>query len=727
MNAISENWDKSNSTITVNFKCDIDPNWRLNPLFEHTKIQRIVDASLPFLSMHHPTSMLINTGLGLLEAYKISQKVIVHFKSSDWKNFNRELYQLSLVVSSIALSILIPKVHQLFSQSYHGLCLTHSLLTNLKNKQWKDAAGDCLELIVTCTYLSSIVYDEVELIALSLLIQAAKEIYQSIQEYKQGHIIESIAKLAMAAIRGHQTGQHLKTIHRNWFGKQLTQYELDDFTYNDDLDDFERFLIDKNISSHISGVSFNDLDFKKISNVKLHNCSFRWDTEHNFFEKVQFKNCLLQDAELIKNTFYNCTFINSNLTNASLYGCHFYQTNFTACDLTRTCFNDSLLYKVSYVASNMFETNFWGCTVINSKIIDSDLTDCLLLETKKSFKIYGGTPHRITRPVVGLAWNFESTGAYAEQINKALIDQGAIPLRFDYEPPFIDDEKLSIEVREIAHNIAQKKPQGMLSIADEIIKQAPRGSEIAKISESMKVLYSHMDAMVLPGGEDVDEVFYKDNPTFDYFDDFRRSIVEFSLMREAAQNKEKFNMGICRGSQLMNVYFGGTLKDVADHMGEVHDLRLKDSLTSEDRQFMIDIIQDDTIKSLSMHHQASDHIGKNLVVALEENGSPEALFHEDKNFLLTQFHPESCQIYKEFLSEYSKEETKKLLEESLKNLKMKESDNLKDIELVQKALMNMDFLKNFYAPIIEKNKNIFAYLIKRAQHVQQKRQSLATA
>lgn len=157
-------------------------------------------------------------------------------------------------------------------------------------------------------------------------------------------------------------------------------------------------------------------------------------------------------------------------------------------------------------------------------------------------------------------------------------------------------------------------------------------------------------------------------------------------------------MGVCRGSQLINVYHGGTLKQhVDDHMGVQHELTTLETAPEFAKQIMKGIITTDRLTGFSAHHQAADKIGKGLAVVLKVDDTPEALISEDGNFIATQFHPEIYWIFKQFLNH---------------GTEMKVSDKMKKPKLYSK----LESIYSLWAqPEFMDNQNFFKYLIERAK------------
>ena len=69
---------------------------------------------------------------------------------------------------------------------------------------------------------------------------------------------------------------------------------------------------------------------------------------------------------------------------------------------------------------------------------------------------------------------------------------------------------------------------------------------------------SLMDALVIPGGDDLDPHYFQEEPTYTTEIQPLRDAFDWQLL-DIAVKQGKPVLGICRGLQLLNVYFGGTL------------------------------------------------------------------------------------------------------------------------------------------------------------------------
>ena len=112
--------------------------------------------------------------------------------------------------------------------------------------------------------------------------------------------------------------------------------------------------------------------------------------------------------------------------------------------------------------------------------------------------------------------------------------------------------------------------------------------------------------------------------------------LDFTIIK-AFNNVNKPILGICRGIQAINVYFGGSLyQDIPNHKlpkEERHSVKLeKDSL-------LYGCYNTEKIQINSLHHQAIKKVAKGFkIVAKSEDGIVEGI--ENKNIIAVQWHPE---------------------------------------------------------------------------------------
>jgi putative glutamine amidotransferase len=159
------------------------------------------------------------------------------------------------------------------------------------------------------------------------------------------------------------------------------------------------------------------------------------------------------------------------------------------------------------------------------------------------------------------------------------------------------------------------------------------------------------DGVVLSGGQDVHPRFYNKKEYIEFCDDIdeRRDEFEWNVLDHTESNQVPL-LGICRGLQMANVYFGGTLIPDIPSFGKYNHSKFP----AEDRYHEVSVDPNSQLQKIvgkdlgrvnSAHHQSGDMIGKGLVAsAFSPDGIVEAI--ERRNFLdksyliLVQWHPE---------------------------------------------------------------------------------------
>ena len=153
------------------------------------------------------------------------------------------------------------------------------------------------------------------------------------------------------------------------------------------------------------------------------------------------------------------------------------------------------------------------------------------------------------------------------------------------------------------------------------------------------------DGLLIPGGSDVCPEFYHQEMNGSYEDGMNRELDELQLtFIDRFVKAHKPILGICRGHQILNVYFGGSLiqhlPDYEKHSSpDFKGDKVHEVYTTEDNIFRK--LYGERFYVNSSHHQAVDELGQGLRVALRSDDDViEAMYHEQLPVIGLQFHPE---------------------------------------------------------------------------------------
>lgn len=153
------------------------------------------------------------------------------------------------------------------------------------------------------------------------------------------------------------------------------------------------------------------------------------------------------------------------------------------------------------------------------------------------------------------------------------------------------------------------------------------------------------DGLIIGGGDDISAELYKGEPMLDVRIDPARDALELELLERAAPLDLPV-LGVCRGAQIMNVFYGGTLhqdvRRVFTSMPKMWTPLPAKRVHLDDGSRLAGIMGDEPLRVNSLHNQAVDRVGSNLrVSSRDEFGVVQSIEDPAARFRIgVQWHPE---------------------------------------------------------------------------------------
>jgi putative glutamine amidotransferase len=154
-----------------------------------------------------------------------------------------------------------------------------------------------------------------------------------------------------------------------------------------------------------------------------------------------------------------------------------------------------------------------------------------------------------------------------------------------------------------------------------------------------------LDGLVIGGGDDIGAELYGGKVLPDVRIDPERDKLELKLLEWALPLGLPI-LGICRGSQMINIALGGTLHtDIYEVYVQAPRMRTvlpRKTVRIVDGSRLDAILRCNPCQVNALHHQSVDRLGRGLrIVAQDEAGIVQATEGTGPNFLLgVQWHPE---------------------------------------------------------------------------------------
>lgn len=174
--------------------------------------------------------------------------------------------------------------------------------------------------------------------------------------------------------------------------------------------------------------------------------------------------------------------------------------------------------------------------------------------------------------------------------------------------------------------------------------EACHAEAVGITSEDEMLLVKDVDGVIVPGGGDVNpKLYHQENTASADIDDVLDEL-ELKVIDDVVKCQKPL-LGICRGHQIINIYFGGDLIQNVENC-DIHkrDNNNQDRVhmsNVEKESFLYDIYHEERISTNSAHHQAISKLGTGLkAVQFSDDGLIEAYYHEELPIYCLQWHPE---------------------------------------------------------------------------------------
>lgn len=208
--------------------------------------------------------------------------------------------------------------------------------------------------------------------------------------------------------------------------------------------------------------------------------------------------------------------------------------------------------------------------------------------------------------------------------------------------------------------ISSNRKEGLSCIAEPYVRAvlkaggAPVLIPVQTDIQALTAIVEQLDGLLLSGGSDLNPLLVGEEPIPQLQEvDEIRDLYELTLLR-LASNRQLPVMGICRGHQLLNVAFGGSIyQDMQAGMADSRLLKHSQKMPREQASHHVELTGKgrilphifpgvEQLAVNSFHHQAVREIAPEFIgTAIAPDGINEAIEHQEKELFSVQWHPEA--------------------------------------------------------------------------------------
>ena len=315
-------------------------------------------------------------------------------------------------------------------------------------------------------------------------------------------------------------------------------------------------------SANLKHFNFVHLTFDR---CKFDYCKFG----KSIFTNSIFFQCSLKNCSFLKSHFQNSSFIECLLKDNFFSGATLKEVEIEKSSLIACNFEDTQLEKSLFKQSNLPGTHFLNAEIQECEIFECNLTDTIFFDNQLKFSIDSQSKKTasLTRPLsVILSDSQNKQVANPKVYMKAQLLANTIPLRMSLKSVLCDKKLIKKEIEEGLKAIKSIPFPSYSAKYIEFVNEAhfnqneSRYPQSQTILKKAKLIANKVHGIILPGGIDIPPLLYGEKPleTTDWGNDYCSSILELALIKESVSRGIPL-IGLCRGFQMANIYFGGKL------------------------------------------------------------------------------------------------------------------------------------------------------------------------
>ncbi|MED7789286.1 gamma-glutamyl-gamma-aminobutyrate hydrolase family protein [Francisella sp. 19X1-34] len=293
--------------------------------------------------------------------------------------------------------------------------------------------------------------------------------------------------------------------------------------------------------------------------------------------------------------------------------------------------------------------------------------------------------------IIGTSWDYSHTPWTGNMVRQTIQEYGNVWRAIDYSREYIGR---NISITGLHYECEVFKNSAMNCVEKILNLEA---NNINLVRALAKKYADNINSYIIPGGENIEPWLYGRKMTLNEKKIYRneylfRTILELFIIN-FCYRAGKPMLGICRGCQLLNIFFGGSLIEVEGQ----HNVTQRDILPVNKGVFM-SAATDFSSKSISsfsarsFHHQAVDPnaLPELLKLAIEHDGIIKAFENACQGFVLgVQFHPEYRFSFKNVKAKSINRFSRKLFSYFFKAV-----DTHKKMQRVKSQLIRKPFIPN---------------------------------